>query len=77
VVPVPGDANADFTAAVVYEESASAWVVPGLVATTPGFFVLLALVAQMANAGLWLPIARRRLATLGPRPSRSRLRSGP
>ena len=78
VVPIPGEATADFTASLVFDDAASAWVVPGLVATTPGFFVLLALVAQMANAGVWLPMARRRLAALGPsRPSRRRLRAGP
>jgi hypothetical protein len=78
VVPIPDDATAAFTAAVVFDDSASEWVVPGLVATTPGFFVLLAVVAQMANAGVWLPMTRRRLAALGPsRPSRPRLRAGP
>ena len=66
VVPIPGDAQADFTAALVFDDAASEWVVPGLVATTPGFFVLLAMVAQMANAGVWLPMAKRRLASLGP-----------
>jgi hypothetical protein len=78
VVPAPGDdASADFSASLVFADGASEWVVPGLVATTPGFFVLLALLAQMANAGFWLPMARRRLAGLGPsRPSGPRLRSG-
>jgi hypothetical protein len=61
VVPIPGDATADFTAAFVFDDAASEWVVPGLVATTPGFFVLLALIAQVANAGVWLPMARRRV----------------
>ena len=77
-VPVPGDATADFTSPLSFDDSASEWLVPGLVATTPGFFVLLALGAQMANAGVWLPMARRRLAALGPsRPSRPRRRTRP
>jgi len=78
IVPLPGDTQTNFTAGLDFDDSASEWVVPGLVATTPGFFVLLALIAQMANAGVWLPMARRRLAALGPsRPTRPRLRSGP
>jgi hypothetical protein len=67
VVPAPGgDPGADFSASLVFADGASEWVVPGLVATTPGFFVLLAVLAQMANAGFWLPMARRRLSGLGP-----------
>lgn len=73
-VPLPGDGQADFSAALSFDETASEWVVPGLVATTPGFFVLLAALLQTANAGLWLPMARRRLAALAPsRRARPRL----
>jgi hypothetical protein len=54
-----------YTAPLTFDESTFVWVVPGLVATTPGFFVILALLAQTANAALWLPVARRRVGAFG------------
>jgi hypothetical protein len=65
VVPMPEDPSAGYTAPLTFDESAFEWVVPGLVATTPGFFVILALLAQTANAALWLPVARRRVGAFG------------
>jgi len=65
VVPIPEDPSAGYTAPLTFDESSFEWVVPGLVATTPGFFVILALLAQTANAALWLPVARRRLGAFG------------
>jgi hypothetical protein len=65
VVPIPEGPAAGYTAPLTFDESASEWVVPGLVATTPGFFVILALLAQAANAALWLPVARRRVGAFG------------
>jgi hypothetical protein len=65
VVPIPDDPAAGYTAPLTFDESGFEWVVPGLVATTPGFFVILALLAQTANAALWLPVARRRVGAFG------------
>jgi hypothetical protein len=65
VVPIPEGPAAGYTAPLTFDESAFEWVVPGLVATTPGFFVILALLAQTANAALWLPVARRRVGAFG------------
>jgi hypothetical protein len=64
-VPIPEDPSAGYTAPLTFDESAFEWVVPGLVATTPGFFVILAMLAQTANAALWLPVARRRVGAFG------------
>ena len=66
-VPIPGGVAANYMTPLSFEESAFDWVVPGLVATTPGVFVILALLAQMVNAGLWLPMSRRRLNEPGAR----------
>jgi hypothetical protein len=65
VVPIPEGPGAGYTAPLTFDESSFEWVVPGLVATTPGFFVILALLAQTANAALWLPVARRRVGAFG------------
>jgi hypothetical protein len=65
VVPIPEGPAAGYTAPLTFDESAFEWVVPGLVATTPGLFVILALLAQTANAALWLPVARRRVGAFG------------
>jgi hypothetical protein len=65
IVPIPEGPAAGYTAPLTFDGSAFEWVVPGLVATTPGFFVILALLAQTANAALWLPVARRRVGAFG------------
>jgi outer membrane biosynthesis protein TonB len=65
IVPIPEGPAAGYTAPLTFDGTAFEWVVPGLVATTPGFFVILALLAQTANAALWLPVARRRVGAFG------------
>jgi hypothetical protein len=65
VVPIPEGPAAGYTAPLTFDDPAFEWVVPGLVATAPGFFVILALLAQTANAALWLPVARRRVGAFG------------
>lgn len=42
---------------------------PALVLTVPGLLLILAVLAQAGFGLFWLPLARRRLAGIGVRPS--------
>jgi hypothetical protein len=41
----------------------SVWAVPSLVLTVPGLLLVLAVLAQMAAGGAWLPVVRRKIGS--------------
>ena len=77
MVPLPLGSASEMFATVSFDEAAFEWVVPGLVAATPGIFVLVALLVNAGNAGIWLPLARGRLREGEASGRRGARRSGP
>jgi hypothetical protein len=39
------------------------WAVPSLVLTVPGLLLVLAVLAQIAAGGAWLPVVRRKIGS--------------
>jgi hypothetical protein len=46
------------------------WAVPGLALTVPGLLLVLAVLAQIAAGGVWLPVMRRKLGAFRVAPGR-------
>lgn len=50
------------------------WAIPSLVLSVPGLLLVLAMLAQIGGAAVWLPIVRRSMGMVGGRKRRQRTR---
>jgi hypothetical protein len=59
------------TASLMRLDGLLVWAVPSFALAVPGLLLLLAILAQVAGAAAWLPVARRKLGAFGFRGGRS------